>query len=165
MNDILLKDQLYILSRYSPKYIDEQFKNFFAKNLITFPTLQLSCNIISNDDFQILRERLLQKRTSVQSKRLKRLTKAKMTATEREQEQQRYHAIAEQRLIVHTTYEKRLASLKSNIHKLWCETFNGTPLASIRFIVGNRHRKNSRRELLTQKLPPSLGSLRHPRGE
>jgi len=144
---------------YPPKYIGERFKNFFAKNLVSFPSLQLSSSIILAEDFRSLREHLLQKRSIIQSKRLKRITKAKMTTAERELANEKYREIANTRLIIHMTHENRLGGLKKDIHQIWSESFAKSTLNYVRFIIGNRNRRNSKLELVNNEHPPSMKKL------
>jgi hypothetical protein len=151
---------VYLSFSYPPKYIDEQFKNFFSKNLVPFPLLQLSCSIIYEDDFQSLHERLLQTRTLLQSKRFKRIQKPKLTTEQRELENEKYEEIAKTRLIIHIMHEKRLSSLKNDINQIWSQSFTGSSLESIRFIVGNRHRRNSKQELVDNRTRPPIKKLR-----
>ena len=54
----------------------------------------------------------------------------------------------EKRLIIHYTHEKRLQSNKKDIHNLWNQTFQQTPVTDTRLIVGTRNSRNMTRELV-----------------
>jgi hypothetical protein len=45
-------------------------------------------------------------------------------------------------LITHYIHEKRLATYKKDIHKLWNQTFTQTPLLNTWLIIGNRNNQN-----------------------
>jgi hypothetical protein len=51
-------------------------------------------------------------------------------------------------LIIHYTHEKRLQSNKKDIHQLWKQTFEQTPVMDTRLIIGTRNSRNTARELV-----------------
>ena len=51
-------------------------------------------------------------------------------------------------LIIHYTHEARLASSKKDIHQLWHQIFNGTPVANTKLIVGNRNNRKCQDSLI-----------------
>ncbi|CAF3346293.1 unnamed protein product, partial [Rotaria socialis] len=59
-------------------------------------------------------------------------------------------------LFLHYTHEKRLTSLKSGIHNIYSETFQGTPAMDIRLIVGHRNHRNTEHELVEKRPHSSL---------
>ena len=54
-------------------------------------------------------------------------------------------------LIIHYAHEARLASSKKDIHQLWYQIFNGTPLANTKLIVGNRNSRNYQDSLVRRR--------------
>ena len=51
-------------------------------------------------------------------------------------------------LIIHYTHEARLANTKKDIHQLWHQIFNGTPVANTKLIVGNRNNRKCQDSLV-----------------
>jgi len=54
-------------------------------------------------------------------------------------------------LIIHHTYEKRLQNHKKDIHQLWNHTFQQTPVANTRLIIGNRNNRNLQQALVYRR--------------
>ena len=54
-------------------------------------------------------------------------------------------------LIIHYTHEKRLQSNKTDIHQLWNQTFQQTPVTNTRLIIGNRNSRNITKELVHRR--------------
>ena len=104
--------------------------------------------MMQETDFLEMRQRLMNKRSAAKSKRLNRITRAKMNPTERERANLLYEEKAKQCLIIHTRYEKRLRFIKRDIHQIWTTRFTGTNLSNVRLIVGTKNRLNSRLELV-----------------
>jgi hypothetical protein len=50
--------------------------------------------------------------------------------------------------IIHYTHEKRLQHNKKDIHQIWKQLFQQTPVINTRLIIGNRNNPNLKRELL-----------------
>ena len=138
---------LFLLS-YPPKYIDTQFTTFFLKNSAASYPLNLLPLIMQETDFLEMRQRLMNKRSVAKSKRLNRITRAKMNPAERERANLLYEEKAKQRLIIHTRYEKRLRFIKRDIHQIWTSRFIGTDLHNVRLIIGTKNRLNSKLELV-----------------
>jgi len=82
-----------------------------------------------------------------------------MTTAERELANEKYREIANTRLIIHMTHENRLGGLKKDIHQIWSESFAKSTLNYVRFIIGNRNRRNSKLELVNNEHPPSMKKL------
>jgi hypothetical protein len=59
-------------------------------------------------------------------------------------------------LFLHYTHEQRLQSLKRDIHKIYAETFLGTPDEDVRLVVGHRNNPNISYELMQKRPPPSM---------
>ena len=60
----------------------------------------------------------------------------------------------EKTLFLHYTHEKRLDSLKRDIHKIYSEVFQGSLASDMRLIIGHRNSRNTQLELI-QKRPHS----------
>ena len=58
-------------------------------------------------------------------------------------------------LIIHYTYEKRLSSYKQDIHEIWNQTFQQTPVTNTRLIIGHRNSKNLTKQLVRRHPKPS----------
>jgi predicted solute-binding protein len=54
-------------------------------------------------------------------------------------------------LIIHYTYEKRLTNIKNDIHQLWNQIFQQTPVINTRLIIDNRNSRNLKKELVHQQ--------------
>ena len=57
----------------------------------------------------------------------------------------------EKKLIIHYTHEKRLESLKRDMHKIYHDVFKNTPVGDLRLIVGTRNRRDARNELIRKR--------------
>ena len=54
-------------------------------------------------------------------------------------------------LIIHYKHEARLASSKKDIHQLWHQIFNRTPVANTKLIVGNRNNRKCQDSLVHRR--------------
>jgi hypothetical protein len=54
-------------------------------------------------------------------------------------------------LIVHYTHEARLESYKKDIHQLWNQIFDQTPVINTTLIIGNRNNRNSKGRLVHRR--------------
>ena len=54
-------------------------------------------------------------------------------------------------LIIHYTHEKRLESLKRDMHKIYNDVFKNTPVEDLKLIVGTRNRRNAGNELIRKR--------------
>src|SRR5205085_547469 len=54
----------------------------------------------------------------------------------------------ENRLLIHTSYENRLRSIRKDIRQLWSRTFNNTNVIETKLIIGTSHRQNAKLELV-----------------
>ena len=54
----------------------------------------------------------------------------------------------ENRLIIHTTYENRLKTIRKDIHQLWYTTFENTNVMETKLIIGTQQRRNVKLELV-----------------
>jgi hypothetical protein len=53
----------------------------------------------------------------------------------------------DQNLIIHYTHQKQFQSNKKDIHQLWNQLFQQTPVMDTRLIISNRNSRNFTREL------------------
>ena len=54
-------------------------------------------------------------------------------------------------LIIYYIHEARFASSKKDIHQLWHQIFNGTPVANTKLIVGNRNNQKCQDSLVRRR--------------
>ena len=57
----------------------------------------------------------------------------------------------EKKLIIHYTHEKRLESLKRDMHKIYNNVFKNTPVEDLKLIVGTRNRRDAGNELIRKR--------------
>jgi hypothetical protein len=57
----------------------------------------------------------------------------------------------QQKLIIHYTHEKRLDSLKREMHQVYQNVFQNTPVEDVKLIVGTRNRRNARDDLVRKR--------------
>jgi CRISPR/Cas system endoribonuclease Cas6 (RAMP superfamily) len=58
---------------------------------------------------------------------------------------------SEKKLIIHYTHEKRLESLKRDMHRIYHDVFKNTPVEDLKLIVGTRNRRDARNELIRKR--------------
>ncbi|CAF3341232.1 unnamed protein product [Rotaria sp. Silwood2] len=63
----------------------------------------------------------------------------------------------EDKLIIHYTHEKRLHDVKRDMHQVYENVFQITPVSDVKLIVGNRNRRNACKELISKR--PKLSIL------
>lgn len=56
-----------------------------------------------------------------------------------------------EKLIIHYTHERRFATFKKDIHSLWNEIFQYTPVLHTKLIIGHRNQKNATKELIRRR--------------
>ena len=54
----------------------------------------------------------------------------------------------ENRLMIHGTYENRLKTIRKDIYQSWYTTFENTNVMETKLIIGTRHRRNVKLELV-----------------
>ena len=57
----------------------------------------------------------------------------------------------EKKLIVHYTHEKRFDSLKREMHRIYHDVFQNSPVADVKSIVGTRNRRDARNDLIRKR--------------
>jgi len=65
------------------------------------------------------------------------------------------------KLIIHYTYEERLATYRKHIHQLWNQIFGNTPVTSTKLIVGNRNSPNAMRIFIRHRSHTILSMRKH----
>jgi len=137
--------------RYPPRYIHSQFQKFFSSY---FPTSFVSPVISNENDFNFIRDIILNKPTIPEYAIATRIAKSTdITTVEniddplvkaRLHKQNKF----DDNLIIHYTYEKRLKNNKKDIHQLWNQIFRTTPVPDTRLIIGNRNNRNLTMEIV-----------------
>ena len=54
----------------------------------------------------------------------------------------------EDKLFIHYTHEKRFESLKRDMHKIYHDIFQNSPVDDLKLIVGTRNRRDARNDLI-----------------
>jgi hypothetical protein len=144
-------DRLFFNFSYPPRYLYNQFNQFFPSNL---PISDVLPTIHTENDFARLRYLLLNRPTILEYQIASRAAEA----IENSQNEEMADPLVKSRLykqskfdhklIIHYTYEKRLQTNKKAIHRLWHQTFKQTPVMDTRLIIGNRNSPNMTQELV-----------------
>ena len=138
-------------SSYPPRYIHSKFQKFFAAY---FPISFVLPMITNENDFNFIRDILLNKPTIPEYAIASRIAKSLDTKSVDEvndplvKARLRKQNKFDKNLIIHYTYEKRLENNKKDIHKLWNQTFQQTPVLNTRLIIGNRNNQNLTKEIV-----------------
>ena len=61
-------------------------------------------------------------------------------------------------LIIHYTHEKRFHTFKKDIHELWNQMFQCTPVSNTKLIIGHKNNRNATQELVRRR-PTHLPKL------
>ncbi|CAF3875971.1 unnamed protein product [Rotaria sp. Silwood1] len=54
-------------------------------------------------------------------------------------------------ILIHYNHEKRLDSIKRDMHKAYDKVFKNTPVGDIKMIVGNRNRRDAKHQLIRKR--------------
>lgn len=65
--------------------------------------------------------------------------------------EKQHSALHTDNLIIHYTHEGRFQTFKRDVHHLWKETFESTPIVYTKLIVGHRNHRNATRELVRRR--------------
>jgi hypothetical protein len=155
---------LFYYDSYPPRYIHTHLHKLFSSYLPTPLVLPI---ITNQSDFVFIRQILLRKPTITGYQLASRIANS-IDADSREnvdtlslktrlQKQTKFAT----NLIIHYTYEKRLQSNKKDIHQLWNQLFQQTPVTDTRLIVDNRNNRNMTRELVHRRPQVSLKTTIH----
>ncbi len=110
--------------------------------------------MISKNDFIFIRHRLLNKPTIPEYQIVARIAKAINIEAGEETDNPLVKARLQKQtkfdsnLIFHYTHEKRLQCNKTDIHQLWNQAFQQTPVMDTRLILETRNNRNLTRELV-----------------
>ena len=125
--------------------------------------------IDSEDDFHVMRKRLLDKPTLAEYALRKRLesTIETMDTDDKENKPPISNTAKpskwDRQLIIHYTHESRLASYKADLHRIWNNLFRGTSVALTRFIVGNKNSPNATKQLMRRRPKPNPSKMETPK--
>jgi len=139
-----------LLYRYPSKYIDKHFQEFFNQYL---SISSLVPYIYDENQFLIIRNKLFPQPSIKEMQTAKRIAHL---ATNRVDQSNKF----DKNFFLHFTHEKRLESLKRDIHKIYEEVFQDTEASDIRLIVGHRNSRNTTLELIDKQPRSSLIKLK-----
>jgi hypothetical protein len=144
-------DRLFSNFSYPPRYLHNQFNQFFPSHL---PISDLLPTIHTENEFARLRYLLLNRPTISEYQIASRALKAINNNPHEEindpliKARLNKQSKFENNLIIHYTNEKRLQSNKNVIHQLWNQTFEQTTVTNTRLIIGTRNSRSITRELV-----------------
>ena len=140
--------------RYPPRLIHSRFNKFFTNHMATSHVLPM---INNENDFVTMRHRLMNQPTIPQYQIATRVAKTIDVNSEEEVNDPLVEARLNKQskrisnLIIHYTHVRRLASYKKEIHQLWNQIFERTPVQNTRLIIGNRNSENMTKELVRRR--------------
>ena len=103
----------------------------------------------SKDDFMFIRTHLLNNPTIAERQITSRIAKTIDPQTNDQLDNSIVQTRCDKKskwidnLIIHYTHEARLQSYKKNIHQLWNQIFEQTPVINTKLIVGHRNNRNA----------------------
>ena len=149
--------------RYPSSFIEDQFRKFFISytSLPPFPAWR-----IDENQFYLMRNTILKQPTSRQSQVAmnaalvdinsdlfnEQMIQSKDATVESKTKEKK----RENKLIVHYTHEKRLESMKRDIHQIYDNVFKHTPVEDVKMIVGTRNRRDARNDLIRKRPKRSI---------
>ncbi|CAM2729451.1 unnamed protein product, partial [Rotaria socialis] len=156
---------MLLYNGYPSRYIDTNFRKFFDRSLSKSSMIPFIAN---ENQFLVMRNTLLPKLTVKERETQHRIaafsfdeeidnqnTKEKTTGSSTISKQNKPNKFANT-LFLHYTHEKRLHSLKRDIHKIYSEIFHNTIGIDFRLIVGHRNHRNTGHELVQKRPPPTM---------
>ena len=164
MNQTLIVDLAqFFLSRYPSSFIESQFRKFFTQFLQLSPFVFIPKN---SSEFINIRTQLIDRPTHRQSQIARIINDAhthdtaidlptippNISKTNTSNTEPKY----DDKVTIHYTHEKRLASMKRDIHQTYDQLFKNTPAQTTRLIIGNRNRRDARNELIRKRPRRSL---------
>jgi hypothetical protein len=159
-NEILLL--LFFLFSYPSSFIDKQFRKF----LYEYISLTSFLPIINDEQqFKRIRQNILKQPTSQQSQVAISAATADLDNDPTTNEEESIQATTAttttsnndeikangQKIIVHYTHEKRFHSFKRDMHHIYENTFQNQINKDIKMIVGNRNRRDAKKELIHKR--------------
>jgi hypothetical protein len=145
---------LFFNFSYPPRYLYNQFKQFFPSHL---PISDVLLTIHTENEFARLRYLLLNRPTITEYQIALRAAEAIKNNPNEDindplvKAQLNKQSKFDNNLIIHYTNEKRLQSNKNAIHQLWHQTFEQTTVINTRLIIGTRNSRNMTRELVHRR--------------
>ncbi len=123
-------------------------------------------SLIDNEhDFRFIRDHLMDKPTPIEHQIASRIAKTIHQNSQHTVEdplvrqELRQESTFTEKFIIHYIHEARLQTTKKDIHQLWDQTFQQTPIMNTKLIIGNRNSPNLTRTLVhrrPQKKPIDL---------
>ena len=146
--------------RYPSTYINQQFRTFFKKYTTSSSFLLLPVIKDENQYFAI-RHKLRQEPSDKQTQAAKRASRIDIrnelrfnkhiTTTSMATAKQKINKKYQNCLIIHCRHEKRLETLKRDMHQIYNDIFNQTPAMDVKLILGHRNNQTTKHELSTNK--------------
>jgi hypothetical protein len=137
---MFFKSSLYTSPSILPSITSESYFTFVRSYLLETPTVsehqiasRIARTVINSQDYDAIEDSLVREKIKRKSKSI-------------------------DNLILHYTHEARLASSKKDIHQLWHQMFDGTPVTSTKLIVGNRNNRKCH-DSLVRRRPHQLPQL------
>ena len=141
---------------YPPLFIEKELRKFHHEHLSTSPFLPF---IDSEKEFFLVRDKLSSQPTTRQSQVARSAAAADIPNNPSKETTKTIPQHAnekEKKLIIHYRHEKRFTSFKQDMHQLYDDVFNNTPVSDVKMIVGSRNRRDARNELIRKRPQPSL---------
>ena len=139
------------LCRYPPRYIDTRFRECIRQYNDAPLIPKLSSNIDQEARYITVRSRLLAQPTVAEyqvSSRMATISDSKVDPVLVNPIVQAQFKAPGKRLLLHYTFEQRLAHYGRDIHRIWRGIFQNETCIDNRLIVGLRNNKNTTRELV-----------------
>ena len=163
-------------SSYPSTYIDKEFRRFFHQYLSTTSISPILPLMEDEEQFLIIRRKLLAQPTAKQTQVAKSATTVRAINNEQSNAQHRVGQSEttrerpraamkeiqqnkdkfEKNIFIHCKHEARLEGLKRYIHEIHDSFFKNTIHGEIRLVVGNRNNPNMEYELTTKRPRASL---------
>ncbi|CAF4900077.1 unnamed protein product [Rotaria socialis] len=156
---------MLLYNGYPSTYIDIHFRKFFGNAISQSSMIPF---IDNENQFLIMRNRLLPRASAKERETQHRIAavrlneetkdtndKEKRTMITTIPKQNKQNKFANT-LFLHYTHEKRLHSMKRQIHKIFSETFQDTLAMNLRLIVGHRNHRNIGHELIQKRPTASI---------
>ncbi|CAM4838743.1 unnamed protein product, partial [Rotaria magnacalcarata] len=156
---------MLLYNGYPSRYIDTNFRKFFGRSISKTTIIPFLDN---ENQFLTMRNNFLPKLSIKERETQHRIatvtlneetkdydTKEKKTTTIAMPKQNKPNKFKNV-LFLHYTHEKRLHTLKRDIHKIYSEIFQNTISMNLRLIVGHRNHRNTGHELVQKNPQPTM---------
>ena len=125
--------------RYPSKYIDTYVQEFFKEHISMSSFLPLINDV---NQFSTLRNKLFTQPSVKEIQTSRQIINIEVNKDNQPNKK------SEKTLVLHYTHEKRLDSIKRDIHKIYSEVFKDTEASDIRLMVAHRNSRNTQLELV-----------------